>query len=95
MKNKLIISLDRVNRIKIPSELMELAELKGKKQIAFCKCEEGIMVKSIDNIKDCKVLGKGTMDVKNRFIIPKYIRDNTTEFEVFVLNQKLVIKEVE
>ena len=95
MQNKLIIPLDRLKRINVPNELLELAGLKGKKQIAFCPNIEGIIVKSMDDVQDCKIIGTGYMDEKNRFIIPKYIRQNTTKFEVFILNQELVIKEVE
>ena len=95
MKNRLIVKLDGLNRVNVPNELLELAEVKNQKKVAFCQTQDGLALKRMDDVHDYKVLGIGIMDEKNRFTIPKYLREDTTEFEVFIFNEELVIKEVD
>ncbi len=95
MKNRLIVKLDKVNRVNIPNELLVLAQLNGQPKVAFCQTQDGLALKRIDDVHDHKVLGLSNIDDKNRFTIPKYLREDTIEFEVFIFNEELVIKEVD
>ena len=95
MVYKLVKELDAVKRINIPNELLNIVGLNTRVKIAFCQHDEGIAIRRHDDIQNCKVIGVAWMDEKKRICIPKYIRENTTKYEVYIFNGELILKEAE
>lgn len=87
-------NLDKQGRLKIPNELLTLTKIDRTKKVALCESqdEKYMFLRNDNNIEGCYVIYSGSIDCKNRFIIPKAIRDNFSKFEIKVKNGELLIK---
>ena len=94
MINKVIRRIDKQRRLQLPVELVSFSSIKDSKEVAICSLGKGmIKLKKVDDVKNLKVISLGKLDDKRRLIIPPEIRQQTQEFEVFVFNGDLILKE--
>ena len=94
MINKVIRRIDKQGRLQLPVELVSFSSIKDSKEFAICSMgKEMIKLKKIDEVKNLKVISLGKLDDKRRLIIPPEIRQETQEFEDFVFNGNLILKE--
>ena len=94
MVNKVIRRIDKQRRLQLPVELVSFSSIKYSKEVAICSLGKGmIKLKKVDDVKNLKVISLGKLDDKRRLIIPPEIRQQTQEFEVFVFNGDLILKE--
>lgn len=92
---KLIREMDKQFRINIPNQLMEHVKLQKGEKVAFCQHSEGMMIRKMNNLQDCRVIGFATLDSKGRFIVQKDLRVGIKQFELFILNNELILKEAD
>jgi hypothetical protein len=91
---KIIREFDKHGRINLKSDLLELSGIKRESQVAICFLDENrIMLRNLDNLKDCQVVGLARVDDKGRIIISTDIREETKKMEMFVSNNNLILKE--
>lgn len=94
MKAQNIRKCDQNGRVQLRKSLMEVCNLKNMSKVAICSFSENqIMIRNLDDVKDCKVIEFTRIDEKGRIIIPYTIRDTTTEVEVYVKNGNLILEE--
>ena len=94
MINKVIRRIDKQRRLQLPVELVSFSSIKDSKEVAICSLGKGmIKLKKVGDVKNLKVISLGKLDDKRRLIIPPEIRQQTQEFEVFVFNGDLILKE--
>ena len=94
MVNKVIRRIDKQRRLQLPVELVSFSSIKDSKEVAICSLGKGmIKLKKVDDVKNLKVISLGKLDDKRRLIIPPEICQQTQEFEVFVFNGDLILKE--
>lgn len=99
MINRIFKKLDSSGRINIPKELLDLKNIKEGEKIALCTDEEsgGIKIKSFADSYNEKIVGVAKLDSKGRFIIPKYLQEDTKKeeeeviFEIFVHKSELIV----
>ena len=84
--------IDSAGRIKIPSDLFQLA-IPTAKSIAFCfKSEHVAILKDANNVSEKDiVLFVRTLDERNRVTVPKELRKVFKTFEVYVLNHEILL----
>ena len=96
MINKVIRTLDKQGRLQLPVELVKFSKIKDCKEIALCSMGNSMIrlkPKVEDELKNQKVISFLKMDDKDRIIIPVEIRQKTLNFEIFLLNGDLILKE--
>ena len=94
MINKVIRTVDGQGRLQLPTELVNFSSIKDGKEIAICSMkEETLKLRKIDDVKNQKIIFLSKMDDKCRFTVPFEIRKEVQEFEIFVLNGDLMLKE--
>lgn len=96
MKNKILKNLDRLNRLLIPVELLDLANIECNSDAALCMAKKGIKIVPLQNLKNCKVIGVIKIGNKGRFVIPNYLLDNDVErtFSIYYLNGSIYIEPI-
>ena len=99
MINKILKGLEvSSGRLNIPRDLLEFVGIRPNEKIALCEDEEGIKVKPLNALQDCKVIAIVQLDSKGRFVYPKHLLSEEKKemfFEIYVLNGNLTLKEVE
>lgn len=99
MINKILKGLeDSSGRLNIPNNLLEFVGIRPNEEVALCEYEEGVKVKSLHSLKDCKVIAIVKMDSKGRFVYPSYLLEEKVKemfFEIYVFNGDLILKELE
>ena len=75
-------------------ELDSFSSIRDSRDFAICSMgKKMIKLKKISDVRNHKVIALGKFDDKRRLIIPLEIRQQTQEFEVFVFNGDLILKE--
>lgn len=99
MVNKILKKLeDSSGRLNIPKELLDFVGIKLNEKIALCEFENGIKLKSLNTLQDCKVISIVKMDNKGRFVFPNYLLErgrNEAIFQIYILNGDLILQEPE
>lgn len=99
MINKILKKLNNSSgRLNIPKNLLDFVGIKSNERIAICECGEGIKIKPLNTLQDCKIIAIARMDSKGRFVFPKMLlKDEINEifFEIYVLNGDLILQEIE
>lgn len=100
MINKILKKLnDSSGRLNIPKNLLDFVGIKSNEKIAICECSEGIKIKRLHTLQDCKVISIAKMDSKGRFVFPNQLlekeRNDEIFFEIYVLNGDLILQEIE
>lgn len=94
MINKVIKRIDNQGRLQLPIELIKFSSIKDCKEIALCSMGKGMLkLKRRDDVENQKVISLIKFGDKGRLFIPLEIRQKTQEFEVFVFNGDLMLKE--
>ena len=94
MINKVIKRIDNQGRLQLPIELIKFSNIKDCKEIALCSMGKGMLkLKRKDDVENQKVIFLLKFGDKGRLFIPLEIRQETQEFEVFVFNGDLILKE--
>ena len=92
--NELIF--DSSGRITIPFSILTYVGLESSKEVAICKyyykADKVFLIRDINNIKDCEVIGFASADEKRRYIIPAYLRKGVLKLEFFVVNKELLLQ---
>ena len=89
MINKVVRKIDKQGRLQLPMELVSFSSIRDSRDFAICSMGK----KKISDVRNHKVIALGKFDDKRRLIIPLEIRQQTQEFEVFVFNGDLILKE--
>lgn len=86
---------DSNERITIPFSILNYVGLGDSKEVAICKyyykAEKVLLIRDINNIKDCEVIGFASADEKRRYIIPAYLRKGFSKIEFFIVNEELLL----
>ena len=96
MINKVIRTLDKQGRLQLPIELVKFSKIKDCKEIALCSMGNSMIrlkPNVEDELKNHKVISFVKMDDKRRIAIPTEIRQKTQNFEIYLLNGDLILKE--
>ena len=96
MINKVIRTLDKQWRLQLPVELVNFSSIKDCKEIAICSMGNSMIKlkpKVENELKNHKVISFVKMEDKKRIVIPPEIRQETQNFEIFVFNGDLILKE--
>lgn len=94
MNTKIIREFDNQGRINIKADLLELCEFEKKTKIAICRLSDSqIMLRKLNDLKNCEVIGLGQLEEKGRIAISPEIRDKTSKVEMYVKNGSLIIEE--
>lgn len=96
MINKVIRKVDKQGRLQLPFELVKFSNIKNSKEIALCSMGNSMIrlkPKVKANLKNDKVISFVKVGDKRRIIIPLEIRQNTQDFEIFLFNGYLILKE--
>ena len=94
MINKVVRKIDKQGRLQLPMELVSFSSIRDSRDFAICSMgKKMIKLKKISDVRNHKVIALGKFDDKRRLIIPPEIRQQTQEFEVFVFNGDLILKE--
>ena len=84
---------DKEGRISFSMSLLRLANIKTKNHVALCMLDSSrIMIRELENTKDCKVFATAYLDEKGRIVIPKKVWDNNFQFITYSLNGDLIIE---
>ncbi len=98
MLNKILKGLENSSgRLNIPNDLLKFVGIRPGEKIALCEHEDGLKVKPLYALQDCKVIAIAKMDSKGRFVYPNELLKEKEEifFEIYVLNGDLILKELE
>lgn len=98
MRDSILKSVDKVGRLSVPKDLRELACISENTTVAMCKKDSsnGVMLKLLCNIKDCKIIAITKFDEKGRFVYPKNLLEDYEQiFDIYVLNGDIHIEEIE
>lgn len=96
MIDKVIRALDKQGRLQLPVDLVDFSSIKDCKEIAICSRRNStirLRPKVEGELKNQKVISFVKMDDKRRIAIPTEIRQKTQNFEIFLLNKDLILKE--
>ena len=96
MINKVIRKVDKQGRLQLPFELVNFSNIKNSKEIALCSMGNSMIrlkPKVKANLKNDKVISFVKVGDKRRIIIPLEIRQKTQDFEIFLFNGYLILKE--
>ncbi len=96
MINKVIRRIDKQGRLQLPVELVKFSKIKDYKEIVLCSMGNS-MIRLEPNVEseleNHKVISFVKMDDKRRIAIPPEIRQETQDFEIFLFNGDLILKE--
>ena len=99
MINMVLKGLEETSgRLNIPKDLLDFVRIRPNEKIALCEYKEGIKIRPLYALQDCKVIAIAKMDSKGRFVYPKHLLSEEVKeifFEIYVLNGDLILKEVE
>lgn len=96
MNTRNIRSFDSQGRITISHELAQQCKMVEGEKIAICMLDEKrLLLRKVEDIKDCRVIGFSTLNKKGRIIIPKKIRNEEEKVAVYLLNGDLILETVE
>ena len=96
MINKVIRKIDKQGRLQLPGDLVDFSNIKNSKEIAICSMGRSMIrlkPKVKANLKNDKVISFVKVDDKRRIVIPLEIRQRTQNFEIFLFNGYLILKE--
>lgn len=92
----MIRKVDKQGRLQLPFELVNFSNIKNSKEIALCSMGNSMIrlkPKVKANLKNDKVISFVKVGDKRRIIIPLEIRQKTQDFEIFLFNGYLILKE--
>ena len=93
MNAKIIRRFDEKGRIVIPMDLLEFLQIERSTKLAICYWkEDGIMIRKLDDIKDCEICAITHIDNQKRISIPKEIVGKTHQAKIHVKNGALILE---
>ena len=96
MVNKVVRRIDKQGRLQLPFELVNFSTIRNCKEIAMCSMGDAMIrlrPKDKAMLKKKKVISCVKVDEKRRIIIPLEIRQETQDFEIFLFEEDLILKE--
>ena len=93
MNARIIRRFDDKGRICIPMDLLEFLQIDRSTKLAICYWkEDGIMIRKLDDVKDCEICAITQIDSQKRILIPKEIVRKTNQAQIYVKNGALILE---